>query len=322
MIRRPNHSPRLQWIDQKTIKSLINNKEVIDRMRAAMIAYSSGECEMPIPMHLDIPSVNAEVHVKAGYRSGGRYFAVKVASSFPNNQAHSLSTGNGSMLLCSAKTGAPVAFLEDGGHLTDVRTAAVTAMVTQTLGRQDRILGILGTGIQARLQVEMHAAVLPIEAIYLWGRNAESAQECARDLRKLAPVTIADSPGEVAAYARIVICCTAARSPLLHRTTSSPGPISPQSVQMVPGKRELAPEILRFADLLLVDCPSTGPTDWRVAARRATRFHRAIEIGTFCSGKSVPAANLSIGDFTGVGVQDLYIAEYCYEKYEAMNADN
>jgi hypothetical protein len=44
-------SARLQWIDQERIKRPINNKEVIDRMRAAMIAYSAGECEMPIPMH-------------------------------------------------------------------------------------------------------------------------------------------------------------------------------------------------------------------------------------------------------------------------------
>src|SRR5450432_1154588 len=136
---------------------------IIDQMRDALIAYARGECEMPMPMHLEIGAQNAEVHLKSSYRRGGRYFALKIASTFPGNAARGLATGNGMMLLSSAETGEPEVFLADAGHLTDVRTAAVAAMTARELGRTDASIGILGTGTQARLQAQMHAAVLDLK---------------------------------------------------------------------------------------------------------------------------------------------------------------
>src|SRR4051812_23039714 len=114
--------------DLPDIRRSLVHADVIDRMRAALIAQSNGECDTPMPMHLEIPPV-AEVHMKSSYRRGGRYFALKIASTFPANAVLGLPTGNGMMLLSSADSGEPVAFLADGGHLTDVRTAAVSAMV-------------------------------------------------------------------------------------------------------------------------------------------------------------------------------------------------
>src|SRR5262249_39789817 len=112
-------------------------------MREALIANSKGECDTPMPMHLAIASEEAEIHMKASYRRGGRHFALKTASTFPRNLDRGLPTGNGMMMLFSAETGDPVALLEDAGHLTDVRTAAVAAMVARELGRHDTSFGIL-----------------------------------------------------------------------------------------------------------------------------------------------------------------------------------
>src|SRR5438477_1715289 len=179
-------------------------------MRDALLS----DAVTPMPMHLDIPAERAEVHMKSSYRRGGRYFALKIASTFPNNRARGLSTGNGMMLLCAAQTGEPVAMLADEGHLTDVRTAAVAAMVARELGRRDTTLGIIGTGIQARLQARMHAEVLPLARIVLWGRSPKRAAECARDLADVCEVSVADSPAEVARNARLIVTATAARAPL------------------------------------------------------------------------------------------------------------
>ena len=110
-------------------------------MREALIAQSRGECDTPMPMHLAIDDEDAEVHIKSSYRRGGKYFALKLAGTFPHNTARGLSTGNGAMLLGCAVTGAPAALLADGGHLTDVRTAAVAAMTARELGRTDCTIG-------------------------------------------------------------------------------------------------------------------------------------------------------------------------------------
>src|SRR5689334_7375409 len=170
-------------------------------MRDALIASGRGECDTPMPMHLDIAPESAEVHMKSSYRRGGPYFALKIAATFPGNAARSLPVGNGMMLLSSAITGDPVAFLADAGHLTDVRTAAV----------------------QACLQAERHARLLSLERIVLWGRNPARVAACRHDLEKFAEVTVAAIPAEVAFETRLFVTCTASREPLLHTHAVHPG---------------------------------------------------------------------------------------------------
>lgn len=291
------------------IRAALQYGQILDRMREALMAQVRGECDTPMPMHLDIEEQAAEVHIKSSYRRGGRYFALKIAGTFPRQ-----GTGSGMMLLSSAETGAPVAFLADDGHLTDVRTAAVAAMVAKELGRQDRVIGILGTGIQARLQARLHAEVLPLERIVLWGRTPGHVEAARRELSEIAAVTVAVSPADVAALARLLITCTASREPLLQAADLRPGTHISAVGADSPGKRELDPAILRGASLLLVDsreqCRKLGELQHTPA-----EAERAIEIGAFCSAPvSFASGGITVADFTGLGVEDLYIAEYCYER--------
>jgi ornithine cyclodeaminase len=296
--------------------------ETIGRMRDALMAQSRGECDTPMPMHLDIAPEQGEVHIKSSYRRGGRYFALKIASTFPGNVARGLPTGNGMMLLSSAETGAPVALLADEGHLTDVRTAAAAAMVARELKRADSTLGIVGTGVQARLQARMHAEVLPLRRIVLWGRTPERARQCADDLRQALPgcdVEVAPSCAAVAAEARLIVTTTASRAPLLLADEVRPGTHLSAVGSDSPGKQELDPEILRRAVLILADsrgqCEKLGelqhaPAEWG----------RAMEIGTYCEqargqakAPAPQADGITVADFTGLGVEDLYIAEYVFD---------
>jgi len=295
-------------VELPQIRAVLNYREVIDRMRGALLA----DAITPMPMHLDIAAEDAEVHMKSSYRRGGRYFALKIASTFPNNRVRGLPTGNGMMLLCSAETGAPVALLADEGHLTDVRTAAVAAFIARELGRRDTTLGILGTGIQARLQARMHAAVLPLNRIVLWGRNPGRAAEAARDMAEIADVSLADSPAEVARQARLIVTVTAARAPLLFAADLHTGTHISAVGADGPGKQELDPEILRGADLLLADsirqCERLGELQ-----HAPDQVHRAREFPR----EPLGPVNLSVADFTGLGVEDLAIAEYVFERSQA-----
>lgn len=325
----------MRIIELPDIRRTLAIPEVIARMRDALIANSRGECDTPMPMHLDIQPQQGEVHIKSSYRRGGKYFALKIASTFPGNVARALSTGNGMMLLCSAETGEPVALLADGGHLTDVRTAAVAAMVVRELHRPDEILGILGTGIQARLQAQMQ--VPDLVELCIWGRNPQRVAEFQRDLEALLPnteVVVADSPAQLASWARLIVTCTASRTPLLRAADLQPGTLICAVGSDAPGKQELDPDILQSAALILVDskrqCEKLGelqhaPAEW----------DRAVEIGAFCDGtdglpatlrqavlrapfsmmdQDTPNGPITVCDFTGLGVEDLYIAEYCYER--------
>lgn len=303
-------------IDSATIRRSLDYRDVIDRMRDALIAQSRGECDTPMPMHLNIAEESAEVHMKSSYRHGGKYYVLKVASSFPRNLDRGLSAGNGMMFLASAGTGESLAILADEGHLTDVRTAAVSAMVARELGREDRILGILGTGIQARLQAQLHAQVLDLAEIVLWGRAPERAELCALDLRAQMPdveVRLAAQPREVAAQSRLIVTCTAARAPLLAAADLMPGTHISAVGSDSPSKQELNPDILEAAALILADslrqCERLGELQHAPAA-----LARAVEIGSYAIAPVAwPPEAITVADFTGLGVEDLYIAESVYE---------
>jgi ornithine cyclodeaminase len=283
-------------LDLEQILARIDDYAVILRMREALIAQARGECSTPMPMHLDTAN-GGEVHMKSSYRLGGKYFALKMASTFHG-------VGNGMILLCSAENGEPVAYLADAGHLTDVRTAAVSAMVARELGRRDTSIGILGTGIQARLTARFHRHVLPVEKIFIWGRDAGKARRCAEEIG----ATVVGTPSELAAATRLIVTCTASRAPLLFARDIQAGThISAVGADSV-GKQELDPSILRSADLVLVDS--------RVQCERLGELQHArevgsVEIGSFCERPR--AVGSSVADFTGLGVEDLYIAEMVYE---------
>jgi ornithine cyclodeaminase len=289
----------VQILTLDQIKARIDDLAIIDLMRDALIAQARGECDTPMPMHLNTVN-NGEVHMKSSYRHGGKYFALKMATTFGG-------VGNGMMLLASAETGEPVALLQDAGHLTDVRTAAVAAMTARELGRNDRVIGILGSGIQARLTARFHARVLPLEQVWLWGRSRDRVEDCAHELRRtVGDVRIAAAPAEVAANARLIVTTTASREPLLFASDLQDGTHISAIGSDSPGKQELDPEILRRAELLLVDSVAQGEKLGELQ-HALDQKQRAIAIGT-----KFEQAVSSVADFTGLGVEDLFIAEWIY----------
>jgi len=299
------------------IRALVRDLDVVDLMRDALVAHARGETQTPMPMHLDTEH-SAEVHIKSSYRTGGKYFVLKMAGSFPQNVERGLPSGNGMMLLSSAETGTPLALLDDGGYLTDVRTAAASAMVARSLGRKDKMLGILGTGIQARLTARLHAAVLPLEEIVIWGRNPERLAECQRQCQAMLPTvrtTTATVPADVAKHAKLLVTCTAARTSLLQRADIQSGTHISAVGSDSPGKQELDAGILNVADLILCDslrqCERLGELQ-----HAPERHSRAIEIGAFLEKPTSPSG-ITVADFTGLGVEDLYIAQYVYERSQS-----
>jgi ornithine cyclodeaminase len=310
---------------REEIQKVLSLRDVIPLMREAFVSQSRGECETPMPMHLYIGgkreekqgSEHGEIHIKSSYRDGGKHFVVKVVGGFPDNAARNLPTADGMMLLVSAETGAPVALLCDGGDLTDARTAAVSAMIARELGRGDASLGILGSGVQARWQARAHAEVLPLREVWLWGRSPERVRKCRDDIANLVngiDVQIAALPADVARHARLIVTATAARVPLLSFEDIAPGTLISAVGSDSPGKRELDPQILANASLVLVDsrqqCERLGELQHAPAA-----FNRAIEMGKFCDfHPAFDAGGIIVADYTGLGVEDLFIAEDCYRK--------
>lgn len=302
---------------KKEILSVLSLRDVIPLMREALIAQSRGECETPLPMHLYAHDRDAEVHIKSSYREGGEYFCVKIAGGYPQNIGTDLPSFNGLMLLSSARTGDPVALLCDGAELTHARTAAVSAMVAHELGRKDTSLGVLGTGEQARWQSRAHAEILPLREIWIWGRTPAHVEHCRADIAAMLPgveVRAAISPADVARHAKLIVTVTGAREPVLAFDDVAPGTLISAVGSDSPGKQELHPQILVRASLLLVDSIAQSERLGELQHEPSARG-RAMEIGKYCEFHPPFDANgIVVADFTGLGVEDLFIAEDTYRK--------
>ena len=107
----------MRVVGQDEIRRSVDFAQAIAAMREAVLAQSRGECDTPMPMHLDLSAGGGgEVHIKSSYRRGGRHFALKVAGTYAARPY-------GSIVLVSVETGETTVYFDDGGYLTDLRTA-------------------------------------------------------------------------------------------------------------------------------------------------------------------------------------------------------
>jgi ornithine cyclodeaminase/alanine dehydrogenase-like protein (mu-crystallin family) len=277
----------------------------IDAVEAAFVASTAGEAEVPEVIHLFVPEAGGEIHVKAGHLHGARTYAVKVSSGFSGAES---SAYDGMVIAFDASTGAPVAFLLDHGFITDQRTGAAGGVAARWLARERvEVVAVLGTGLQARKQVEALRAVRPeLRDVVVWGRDDERAARAAADVDGV----VADDVPEAARAADVVITVTASREPILRAADVRPGALVIAVGSDGPGKQELDADLLRAADVLVVDSIAQ-------ALRLGELQHapeladRAVEIGAICAGDApgrTDERSLVVCDLTGLGVQDVAAA--------------
>ena len=150
--------------------------EAVDVVEQAFRMLASGQVIMPPILSMDIPEAHGEVDVKTAYIPGFDGFAIKVSPGFFDNPKIGLPSLNGLIILFSAKTGLVEALLLDNGYLTDVRTAAAGAVAARHLAPADvETAGVLGCGVQARLQIEAAHLVRPFRHVLVWGRDNAKA---------------------------------------------------------------------------------------------------------------------------------------------------
>jgi ornithine cyclodeaminase len=304
---------RVRILRADDVRAAIGMRACIHACERAFVAYSSGAAELPGVIHLDVPETRGEIHVKAGHLHGSPYYALKAASGFYGLEPPAI---DGLVIVFDARDGSPAAFLLDGGYLTDLRTGAAGGVAARHLAPEhvERV-AVIGTGAQARYQVEALAEVRPgFTEVRVWGRNPAHAQRAVEDLRAVlgdgCAVKYLASPREAVDGADVVVTCTAAREPLVDAAWLAPGAHVTSVGSDGPGKQELDPQILRDADVLAVDsveqCSVLGELQ-----HAPDQAGRAVELGAICgaavAGRS-ERGQLTVCDLTGVGVQDVAAA--------------
>jgi ornithine cyclodeaminase len=311
--------PDVTILTEKELRKLVPlDADAVSVVEEAFRALAGGAVVMPPILRLDIKEANGEVDVKTAYVPGLESFAIKISPGFFDNPKIGLPSVNGLMMLLSARTGLLEAALLDNGYLTDVRTAAAGAVAAKHLSREDsETAAIFGAGVQAGLQLEALCLVRPIRRARIWARDAAKAEVAAADLQKRLGIEVrafAD-PENAVTGADIVVTTTPATSPILEAGWIGPGQHVTAMGSDAEHKNEIAPAILKLADLYVADSAKQtrrrGELHHAVAAGLADADADFPELGAVIAGKAAGRngdSDITFADLTGTGVQDTAIA--------------
>ena len=304
------------------ILSALEDVDVIAAMEEAFVQYSKGNAVVPPVGELLFDNPKGDAHIKYGYIKDNEFYCIKIASGFYDNTKLGIPSSQGMMLLFSQKTGEPSAVLLDEGRLTDIRTAAAGAVAAKYFApKKIKAIGILGTGVQARLQLEYLQKISDCNVVWIWGRNRENANMFKSEIEDEYDVYLASSPSDLASHCNLIVTTTPSSEELLHAEDIMPGTHITAVGSDTADKQELESGILGKAEIIIADslsqCESRGEI-YRAVNNKAIDSDQVIELGAAIQNKTLQRTTddqISIVDLTGVAVQDIMIATAVYKNY-------
>lgn len=316
--------PDVLLLSRLDLERVLDPPCVMSALEAAFRADHQGEWDTPRRI---------AAHTRAGallaMPSGGgasEALGAKLVTAFPGNSALGLPGVSGLYALFDPRTGAPLAVM-DGGFLTLIRTAAVSAVATRMLSRPEAsTLGVFGAGAQAGFHVRLIAAVRPIRSVTIWARRKAAAEELIEtlqsrpDLQHVSSWTAADAP-EGAAGNDIVVTATGATRPVLEGEWLKPGAhVNPIGAH-TGDTREVDTRAVIRASLLAIETNDTlaEAGDLRMAEAEAGGVtDRVTTLGELLdpSRPQPPRAPEAITLFKSCGVafEDLAVAALAFER--------
>ena len=303
------------------IKHVKLNEVLIPIIEDAFKSLSKGKTVMPPIMRIDIDKYHGESDIKAAYVEGLDSFAIKIASGFFDNPKLGLPSSNGLMVLLDSETGVIKSVLLDEGYLTDTRTAIAGAIAAKYLSNKDaNNLGIIGAGIQARLQLKAILLVRKINKINLWARDKVKVDEFIDSLKDLnIDINISDSCKDLASSSDIIVTTTPSKKPLLEFDWIEKGTHITAMGSDAEQKNELHPAMIKLCDKYIPDNqPQTtilGELHHAIKENIISPDHKFYDLGSIIIDPSLGRKNkedITICDLTGTGVQDTAIARYTY----------
>lgn len=228
------------YLSEEDVRELLPMREAIKLMAEAFYALGHGAA-INQPRRRLILETGAALHSMAG--SYENFFGTKFYSTHPKYGAHFY------FVLYDAQTAEPLALME-ANHLGQIRTGAASGYATDLLANPEAdTLAVIGSGFQARTQVEAIRAVRPIRTVRVWSRDKEKRRRFAEDVAGKA----AGSAEEAVRGAQIVVTATNSSEPVIENGWIAPGTLINAMGANRANHRELPAELVRRAGLIAVD---------------------------------------------------------------------
>lgn len=311
-------------LNQEEVERLLDMEGCIEAMADALASLARGEVHVPLRFLVNPENEPSLIGLMPAHRAGDTpLYSLKTVCVFPDNPKRGLDAHQGTVTLFDGETG-EVRALMNASAITAIRTAAVSAVATRLLAREDaRELGVLGAGVQARSHLEALRLVRNFERVRIFSPTAEHARSLAAETGAEA----VESAEDAVRGADVVVTATSSVEPVLQRDWLQEG----AHVNAVGGR----PPMMRELDTATI-AGSAFYVDRRESAEaEAFDYRDALEAGAIGPdhiraeigevligdkpGRSAPD-ELTVFRSLGLAVEDLAAAEYVVRRARETGA--
>ncbi len=307
-------------LTQEEVERLLPMDECIAVMADALAALARGELHQPLRMVVRPPGAESFLGLMPAHRAGGEVaYGLKAICVVPDNPRRGLDAHQGAVVLFEGETG-QIRAVMNASAVTAIRTAAVSAVATRLLAREDaRELAILGAGVQARSHLEALPVVRDFRRARVWSRTFENARRLAEEARGRAsfPVEPVETAAAAVSGADVVVTATSSSQPVLELGWLTAGAHVNAVGASIPSARELDTATIAAASLFVDRRESAlneaGEVVIAMQEGAITPEHIQAELGELLVG--VEPGRRSLDELTvfkslGLAVEDLAAAEH------------
>lgn len=284
-------------LSEEDVVELLDMQGCIGAMEEALLALERGEVTFPLRPMVRAPGENHLLGMMPAYRGGERpLYSLKTVAVMPDNPAKGLDAHQGTVTLFDGVSGQTLALM-NASPVTAIRTAAVTAVATRRLAREDAaVLAVVGAGVQARSHLE---ALAGFDEVRIASRSRDHAEVLAAEFG----ASVSEDIETALDGADVVVFTTSSPEPILRREWLKDG----AHVNGVGMGRELDDETLQ-AGTLFVDRRESAEVEGKIDP---AWIH--AELGELLDGSAAgrsSADELTVFRSLGIAVEDLFAAEY------------
>jgi ornithine cyclodeaminase/alanine dehydrogenase-like protein (mu-crystallin family) len=309
----------MKVFSEHDVHRLLTPEACIRVMEDALAALARGEVHQPLRSVIRAAGASGFLGLMPAYY---RDYGLKEVCVFPDNPARGLDTHLGAVLLHSGETGELLA-IANASAITAIRTAAVSAVATKLLAREDAsVLAVLGAGVQGR----SHIASIPVV------RNIREIRVFSRDRAKAATipnVRVVGSAEEAVRGADVIVTATSSREPVLKREWIANGAHINAVGSSIATARELDGATVAAASMFVDRRESTvnESGDYLFALREGAirgPEHIRAEIGEILIGRAkgrTSGDEITLFKSLGLAIEDLASVRYLYETGAGTQVD-
>jgi alanine dehydrogenase len=300
------------WLSEEQVREKLPMRELIDLMAATLAGFSSGKVEQPVRSVIEVGH-NAFFGSMPAFIKTIPALGTKLVTVFGSNADKGLPTHLATILLMDPTTGALLAVM-DGRYITEARTAAVSAVSTRLLAREDAaVLALIGSGVQARSHLEALTLVRDFREIRCWSPTRANLE---RFVAEHPDVRLAETAQDAVDGADVVALVTSSTEPVIQNGWVKPGAHVISVGACRPNQREIDPELLARARLIVdsreAALKESGDVVMGMAEGRFTADHVKAELGEVVSDSSKGRQNpiqITVFKSLGIACEDVAAAD-------------